>query len=171
MKNNQVFSCYKSFCSYYNKKQKLRDHQFQIFFYSLNVSASVFTLLSKGTGICYAIDLTRCLVSGGSSMRKPVTVEGKTGESGYAPTLSGKAKETNLTIKKQPTFTDKFLNDTDNTRPEGRHSKIGQQIPWLITPTAFTSTRGNSGRTIASTKMETEVDKWEIAKMERIRQR
>ncbi|WOK93811.1 hypothetical protein Cni_G02512 [Canna indica] len=104
-------------------------------------------------------------VSGGSSVKTPQELEGKMmGESAIGHTLSGKAKKVNHSIKKTPTFSDKYLNDTASSNPEQGQNQKYQRTPSMTKP-------NGSRRTDSSTKVETKVDAWERAKMNKIRER
>ncbi|CAL9081462.1 unnamed protein product, partial [Musa textilis] len=110
--------------------------------------------------------------SGNSSVKKPVTLPGKMlEESGADHTLSGKAKETNLTIKRTPTFTDEYLNETGSSTSVHGQNQKGQQASSVIKPTSFSSKENEAKRITNSTKVETEVDVWEREKMGKIRER
>ncbi|KAJ8464503.1 hypothetical protein OPV22_027055 [Ensete ventricosum] len=110
--------------------------------------------------------------SGNSLVKKPVTLAAKmVEESGAGHMLSGKAKETNQTIKRTPTFSDEYLNETGSSSSVHGQNQTGQQASFVIKPTSFSSKENEAKRTTNSTKLETEVDVWEREKMDKIRER
>lgn len=112
------------------------------------------------------------LISGNSSVKKPVTLQGKfLEESGNDHMLSRKAKETNLTIKRTPTFSDEYLNETGSSSSAHGQNQTGQQASSVIKPTSFSSKENEAKRITNATKVETEVDAWEREKMDKIRER
>ncbi|XP_064958852.1 uncharacterized protein LOC135609470 [Musa acuminata AAA Group] len=110
--------------------------------------------------------------SGNSSVKKPVTLPGKLlEEPGADHTISGKAKETNLTIKRTPTFSDEYLNETGSSSSVHGQNQKGQQASSVIKPTSFSSKENEAKRITNTTNVETEVDVWEREKMDKIRER
>ncbi|RZR76246.1 hypothetical protein BHM03_00000911 [Ensete ventricosum] len=92
-------------------------------------------------------------------------------ESGPGDRQSQNAKVINLPIK-ITTSSDKCQNDAGSSRFEHGQRQTGRQNPSTTKPTASFSKKEKGGkRTTDSTKMETKVNTWERAKMDKIRQR
>ncbi|XP_017700964.2 uncharacterized protein LOC103718170 [Phoenix dactylifera] len=112
-------------------------------------------------------------VSDDSSIRKSATLGQRLLEDSAADhKVTEKKMHTTPTIKKTPTFSDSYLNETGSKRIDFGKNQGGQQAPSARKPTApFCRFRNARRKTTDSTILESKADAWEKAKMAKIKRR
>ncbi|XP_026661294.2 uncharacterized protein LOC103709267 isoform X2 [Phoenix dactylifera] len=107
---------------------------------------------------------------GGRSMRKSGTLDLEDSAANHR--VAEKERHPTPTIKKTPTFSDKYLNDTGSKNFGRGQDQRGQQEPSMIKPRVSFPGKGDGGeKTANSYTAETKADAWEKAKMAKIKKR
>ncbi|KAG1341987.1 remorin 4.2 [Cocos nucifera] len=107
---------------------------------------------------------------GESSLKKSGSLDLKDSAANHK--VAEKETQTTPTIKKTPTSSDRYLNDTGSKRFGHRQDQGGQQEPSMIKSRPSFSGKGNGGwKTANSNTAETKADAWERAKMAKIKMR